>query len=129
MDPLEHILEIVKESGVLASKDYRYSKKNRKELLRYDPEAFLDIKGIPTFGIRKVDGSISLSLLKRSLSAAKSNFSKTKKCKYKNYAKKIGGEIQSIISKTNRSPISYKTSLGIKDLLKSFLSLPEKEKI
>lgn len=113
--------EIVHEAGFITNSEFFRDRKNRKRLYNSNPDAFLatNVKThLPVFPCRNQYGGISVSVLKRSLAAAKRLHKKTGNDRYKDIIDQLEVYMKQLNNKALHYPINYKLNGQLKDILK-----------
>jgi len=120
-DILFFLKDIIHEAGFITNSEFFKDKKNRKRLYSSNPDSFLstNIKTrLPVFPCRNQYGGISVSVLKRSLGAAKRLHKQTGNSKYKDIIDQLEVYMNKLNNKALHYPINYKLNGQLKDILK-----------
>jgi len=118
---LTSLKDIIHEVGLITNSEFFKNVKNRKRLYASNPDAFLavnDKTGIPVFPWRNQYGGISLSVLKRSIAAAKRLHQQTGNDKYKDIIDQLETHIKQLHDKVLHYPINYKLNSDLEAVLK-----------
>lgn len=113
--------EIIHEEGFITNSEFFRDRKNRRRLQSSNPDAFLSTNTktrLPVFPCRNQYGGISISVLKRSLSAAKRLHKQTGNAKYKDIIDQLEVYMKQLNNKALHYPINYKLNGQLKDILK-----------
>ena len=119
-DELNKLNQIIHEAGYKSDSEFFRNKKNRKRLYATDKKSFLAVnkKGTPVFPVRNQYGGMSISVLKRSMTAAKRLHKKTGDSKYNDIINQLKVYMKSVENKTFHLPINYQINGQLKKILK-----------
>jgi len=120
-DIIIFLTEIVHEVGFVTNSEFFKNRKNRKRLYDADPDIFLAVNSktkIPVFPCRNQYGGISISVLKRSLAAAKRLHTQTGNAEYKDIIDQLEVYMKQLNNKALHYPINYKLNGQLKTILK-----------
>ena len=119
-DELNKLTKIVHEAGYVTDSEFFKSKKNRKRMYAADKKSFLGIskRGTPVFPVRNQYGGMSISVLRRSMAAAKRLHKKTGDPKYDDIVNQLKVYMKSVENKTFHLPINYEINGQLKKILK-----------
>ena len=117
-ESLSNIKKILAEEGILPDLDFMKCPHRRAELKRQYPDSFLGFKNnTPTFPVRNQYGGMSYTILKKSLNAAKSMFSRTQDPKYLELIKQIGSELEGMENKQSTGVQTYHPEVPVLDII------------
>lgn len=120
-DEIFFLKKIIHEAGFITNSEFFRDRKNRRRLYSSNPDAFLstNIKtNLPVFPCRNQYGGISISVLKRSIAAAKRLHKQTGNDKYKDIIDQLEVYMKQLNNKALHYPINYKLNGQLKDILK-----------
>jgi hypothetical protein len=117
---LTYLKEIIHEIGFLTNSEFFKDTQNRRRLYSANPDCFLAVSksNIPVFPCRNQYGGISISVLKRSLAAAKRLHQQTGNAKYKDIMDQLEVYMKQLHNKALFYPINYKLNGDLKNILK-----------
>ena len=118
---LEFLRTVVHESGFVTDSEFFRNKNNRKRLYNSNPDIFLSINDkskIPVFPWRNQYGGISITVLNRSLAAAKRLHKQTGDQKYKDIIDQLEVYKNMLNNKALHYPINYKVDGQLDKILK-----------
>lgn len=119
-DELKKLNKIIHEAGYVSDSEFFRNGKNRKRMYAADKKSFLTVnkKGMPVFPVRNQYGGMSISVLKRSMAAAKRLHKKTGDPKYNDIINQLKVYMKSVENKTYHLPINYEINGQLKKILK-----------
>lgn len=112
---------IIHEVGLMTNSEFFKNIGNRKRLYSSNPDVFLAVNqktGVPVFPWRNQYGGISLSVLKRSIGAAKRLHQQTGNDKYKDIIDQLETHMKQLHDKVLHYPINYKLNSNLEEILK-----------
>lgn len=113
--------DIIHEEGLITNSEFFKNIQNRKRLHASNPDIFLAVNnktGVPVFPWRNQYGGISLSVLKRSIAAAKRLHQQTGHAKYKDIIDQLETHMKQLHDKVLHYPINYKLNSDLETILK-----------
>lgn len=117
-ESLSNIRQMLKEEGILPDLDFMKCPHRRAELKKSYPDSFLGWKNnVPTFPVRNQYGGMSYTILKKSLNAAKSMYSRTNDPKYLDLIKQIEFELNGMENKQSKGVQTYHPKVPILDII------------
>jgi len=120
-DEIIFLKKIVHETGFITNSEFFRDRKNRRRLYSSNPDAFLSTNAktnLPVFPCRNQYGGISISVLKRSIAAAKRLHKQTGNDRYKDIIDQLEVYMKQLNNKALHYPINYKLNGQLKDILK-----------
>ena len=119
LKPLQKLKNIIHEAGLLTNSEFFKNVQNRKRLYSTNPKSFLALNknGVPVFPVRNQYGGMSMTVLKRSLTAAKRLHRKTGDKRYHKIIDQIKVYLKLIEDKALTVPISYKVGGELQQIL------------
>jgi len=118
---LKFLKDLICECGLCGDLEFLKSVSNRKALQQTYPDAFLstDKRGIPVFPIRGQFGSLSFSVLKKSLANANRLRNQTGDPKYDKIIELLNDEVRKAKAKISNKIHVYRVNSRVFDLLKN----------
>lgn len=119
-DELKILNKIIHEAGLLSDAEFFKNHRNRRRLHATNNKGFLKVnrKGVPVFPVVNQYGGMSISVLKRSMAAAKRLHKKTGDTEYVDIMDQLKVYLKSVENKTYHLPINYKINGQLKHILK-----------
>lgn len=120
-DEILFLKEIIHEVGLVTNSEFFKDRENRRRLYNSNPDSFLAVNNktnVPVFPCKNQYGGISISVLKRSLAAAKRLHSQTGNAEYKDIIDQLEVYMKQLNNKALHYPINYKLNGQLKDILK-----------
>lgn len=117
---ISFLKNIIHEIGFVTNSEYFKDVNNRRRLFKSNPDSFLAVSksNVPVFPCRNQNGGISVSVLKRSLAAAKRLHKQTGNSKYKDIIDQLEVYMKQLHDKALHFPINYKLNGQLKSILK-----------
>jgi len=117
---LVFLKKIIHEAGFVTNSEFFKNKKNRLRLYKLNPDSFLAISksGTPVFPWRNQHGGLSISVLRRSIAAAKRLHKQTGNSKYKDIIDQLEIYLKQLHDKALHFPINYKLNSDLEKVLK-----------
>lgn len=118
---LKFLGDLIRECGLCGDLEFLKSVSNRKALQQTYPDAFLSVdkRGIPVFPVRGQFGSLSFSVLKKSLMNARRLRNQTGDPKYDKIIDSLNNEVKKAKAKISNKMQVYRVNSKIFSLLKN----------